>query len=97
MLNGAHALVKTLIDSGVDTVFSNPGLGMGVPSQRVGTTAELSTALEEAFARPGPHLIEAVIPPAFSGLKLRALPYALSALNKMPAPLAKAVKRRLTP
>jgi len=77
--------------------FVHLGRGMGVPSKRVDTAEELCTALEEAFTRPGPHLIEAVIPPAFSGLKLKALPYAMSALNKMPAPLAKAVKRRLAP
>lgn len=77
--------------------FVHLGLGMGVPSRRVETAEELSTALEGAFARPGPHLIEAVIPPAFSGLKLKALPYAMSALSKMPDPVAKAVKRRLWP
>jgi acetolactate synthase-1/2/3 large subunit len=77
--------------------FVHLGLGMGVPSRRVETAEELSNALEGAFARPGPHLIEAVIPPAFSGLKLKALPYAMSALSKMPDPVAEAVKRRLWP
>jgi acetolactate synthase I/II/III large subunit len=83
--------------TGPDLDFVHLGLGMGLPSRRVETAEELSTALEGAFARPGPHLIEAVIPPAFSGLKLKALPYAMSALSRMPDPLAKAVKRRLAP
>jgi acetolactate synthase-1/2/3 large subunit len=36
--------------------------GMGVPARRATTAAELAEALAAAFAEPGPHLIEAVIP-----------------------------------
>lgn len=36
--------------------------GMGVPARRVGTAEELAEALQWAFAEPGPHLIEAVMP-----------------------------------
>lgn len=36
--------------------------GMGVPARRVGTAEELGDALQWAFAEPGPHLIEAVMP-----------------------------------
>jgi acetolactate synthase-1/2/3 large subunit len=36
--------------------------GMGVPARRVCTAAEFADALRAAFAEPGPHLIEAVVP-----------------------------------
>jgi acetolactate synthase-1/2/3 large subunit len=36
--------------------------GMGVPARRVNTTEEFADALREAFAEPGPHLIDAVVP-----------------------------------
>jgi acetolactate synthase I/II/III large subunit len=37
--------------------------GMGVPASRASTPGEFSTQLQRALAEPGPHLIEAVIPP----------------------------------
>jgi acetolactate synthase I/II/III large subunit len=37
--------------------------GMGVPGSRAGTAAELAAQLRLALAEPGPHLIEALIPP----------------------------------
>ncbi|HEY0574919.1 MAG TPA: acetolactate synthase large subunit [Pseudonocardia sp.] len=50
--------------------LSNPNLdfvalatGMGVPAVRAGTAEELATALRNAFAEPGPHLVDAVLPP----------------------------------
>ena len=36
--------------------------GMGVPARQVGTAEGLAEALRWAFAEPGPHLIEAVMP-----------------------------------
>ncbi|QLL06989.1 acetolactate synthase large subunit [Mycobacterium vicinigordonae] len=36
--------------------------GMGVPARRVTTAEELADALRDAFAEPGPHLIDAVVP-----------------------------------
>lgn len=36
--------------------------GMGVPARRVGTAEEFTEALRAAFAEPGPHLIDAVVP-----------------------------------
>ncbi|MEZ0350010.1 acetolactate synthase large subunit [Mycobacterium sp. pR1184] len=36
--------------------------GMGVPARRVNTAEEFADALREAFAEPGPHLIDAVVP-----------------------------------
>jgi acetolactate synthase I/II/III large subunit len=36
--------------------------GMGVPARRVTTAEEFADALRTAFAEPGPHLIDAVVP-----------------------------------
>jgi len=36
--------------------------GMGVPARRVSTAEEFADALSAAFAEPGPHLIDAVVP-----------------------------------
>jgi acetolactate synthase-1/2/3 large subunit len=37
--------------------------GMGVPASRASTPGEFGAQLQQALAEPGPHLIEAVIPP----------------------------------
>jgi acetolactate synthase-1/2/3 large subunit len=73
------------------------GNGMGVPSRRVDTAEQLTVELERAIREPGPHLIEVVIPSVYSGLRLRAMPYALRALSALPAPVAKAIKRHVYP
>jgi acetolactate synthase I/II/III large subunit len=83
--------------AGPDLDFVALGTGMGVPSMRVETCEELVAELERAIGESGPRLIEAVIPSAFSGWKLKALPYALQALTKLPRPIAKAAKRRFYP
>ncbi len=36
---------------------------MGVPATRAATAAEFAAQLRRALAEPGPHLIEALIPP----------------------------------
>jgi acetolactate synthase-1/2/3 large subunit len=77
--------------------FVSIATGLGIPAVRIETTEELTGALERAVAEPGPHLIELVIPSVYSGFKLRALPHGLRALEKLPRPVAKAVKRRLYP
>jgi acetolactate synthase-1/2/3 large subunit len=50
--------------------LSRPGLdfaamaeGMGVPASRAETAAEFAAQLRRALAEPGPHLIEAAVPP----------------------------------
>ena len=73
------------------------GNGMGVPSVRTDTCEGFAGALERAFSEPGPHLVEALVPSVYSGLRLRAMPYGLKALEKLPRPVAKAVKKRLAP
>jgi acetolactate synthase-1/2/3 large subunit len=70
---------------------------MGVSACRVDTAEAFTAALARALAQPGPQLIEAVVPSAFSGLKLRVLPWLLRALGQMPLPVARALKRKLAP
>jgi acetolactate synthase-1/2/3 large subunit len=36
--------------------------GLGVPARRATTAEELAHALRSAFAEPGPHLIDAIVP-----------------------------------
>jgi acetolactate synthase-1/2/3 large subunit len=93
---GPHA--KAQLDlAGPDLDFVQIARGLGVPSVRVDTGEDLVVQLERAVAEPGPHLIEAVVPSVYSGLKLRAMPYALRALDKLPRPIARAAKDRFYP
>lgn len=84
-----------LADPAID--FVRMAQGMGVPAVRATTTADFVTALEHALGTPGPHLIEAVIPSSISGLKLKLLPHVLGSLAGLPAPLGRAIKRKLAP
>ena len=43
--------------------FTQLSTGLGVPARRVTTSEELDRALREAYSEPGPHLIEAIVPP----------------------------------
>ncbi|MCL1960417.1 MAG: acetolactate synthase large subunit [Desulfovibrionaceae bacterium] len=73
------------------------GQGMGVRSARAETCDQFIQALQDAIDSPGPHLIETVVPNAFTGFKLKALPHALDALKILPGPLARAIKRKIAP
>jgi acetolactate synthase I/II/III large subunit len=77
--------------------FVRMAAGLGVPAGRVDTAEDLLTELERAVAEPGPRLIEVVVPTVFSGARLKALPYGLKAIEKLPRPVAKALKRRVAP
>ena len=89
---------KSQLDlSGPDLDFVQIAAGLGVPAERVDTAEALVTSLDRAVAEPGPRLIEVVVPQVFSGMRLKAMPYGLRALEKMPRPLAKAVKRKMYP
>ena len=77
--------------------FVRLGEGMGVSSRRATTTAEFVTALEHALRTPGPHLIEAIVPPTLAGLKLRVLPHILQSLANLPQPIAQTLKRKIAP
>ena len=46
-----------------DLDFTALAAGMGVPASRAVTTAEFTSQLQKALAEPGPHLIEAALPP----------------------------------
>jgi acetolactate synthase-1/2/3 large subunit len=46
-----------------DLDFVAMATGMGVPATRAHTAAELADQFSKAVAEPGPHLIEAVVPP----------------------------------
>jgi acetolactate synthase-1/2/3 large subunit len=53
-----------LLDLGrPDLDFVSMATGMGVPATRATTAEELATQFQKAIAEPGPHLIEAVVPP----------------------------------
>jgi succinate dehydrogenase/fumarate reductase flavoprotein subunit len=71
--------------------------GMGMSATAVSTAGGFNKALENAFKEPGPHLIDAIVPSEFKGLKLKALPHVLGALGRIPAPLAKAIKKKIAP
>ncbi len=90
----AHAQLD-LGNPGLD--FVRMGAGMGVHSVRATTAEDFTDALAYALGAPGPHLIEAVVPSAFSGLKLRLLPHVLGSLSRLPQPLARAIKRKVSP
>lgn len=77
--------------------FVHLGQGMGVASKRATTTAEFLSAFEYALRTPGPHLIEAIVPPSLTGLKLRVLPHLLQSLANLPKPVAQALKRKIAP
>jgi acetolactate synthase-1/2/3 large subunit len=46
-----------------DVDFVELGTGLGISSRRAETAEQLTDALDQVIAEPGPHLIEAVIPP----------------------------------
>ncbi len=77
--------------------FVHLGQGMGVDSVRVRTCEDLIRELERCLATPGPHLIEALIPNEFTGIKLKLLPHLLRHLEHLPRPWAQAIKRKVAP
>jgi len=77
--------------------FVEIGNGMGMSSVRVDTCEGFASELQQALAEPGPHLIEVVIPPTITGLKLKILPALLNSLKYLPTPLARAVKNAIAP
>jgi acetolactate synthase-1/2/3 large subunit len=61
---GGGDAARSLLDlskPGID--FVAVATGMGVPASRAVTTAELAAQLRRALIEPGPHLIEAAVPP----------------------------------
>lgn len=77
--------------------FCRLAQGMGVHAARADSAEDFCHALEYALSHPGPHLIEAVVPESLSGAKRKALPWVLKALPKLPAALARRLKKKLAP
>jgi len=50
--------------SGPTPDFTAISTGLGVPAVRVTTAEDLDRELRRSYAEPGPHLIEAIVPPA---------------------------------
>jgi len=71
--------------------------GMGMQAKSVATADDFNVALQNAFTEPGPHLIDAIVPSEYQGLKLKALPHMLGALDSMPSPVARAIKNKVAP
>jgi acetolactate synthase-1/2/3 large subunit len=77
--------------------FVSIAKGMGMEAVRTQTAEEFNSALEKAFRIKGPYLIDAVVPSEYEGFKLKALPYLLGSLDKIPNVVAKALKNKLAP
>jgi acetolactate synthase I/II/III large subunit len=61
---GDGSRARALLDlGGPDLDFVALATGMGVPAERATTADELADALRRAAAEPGPHLVEAMVPP----------------------------------
>jgi acetolactate synthase-1/2/3 large subunit len=83
--------------SAPDLDFVQIAGGFGVPAVRATTAEDFGAAFERALSEPGPHLIEALVPSVLSPRQLRAMPYALRAIESLPRPMGAALKRRLYP
>lgn len=60
----AGEAARSLLDlSRPDLDFTALATGMGVPATRARTAGELAVQVRRALAEPGPHLIEATVPP----------------------------------
>ena len=95
---GAGAKAKSQLDLSEPPIdFVALARSMGMSATAVSTAEGFNRALEHAFREPGPHLIDAIVPNEFKGLKLKALPHVLGALDSVPTPLAKAIKKKIAP
>jgi acetolactate synthase I/II/III large subunit len=55
---------KSLLDlSSPDLDFTRIAQGMGVPASQARTCEDLASQIQAALAEPGPHLIDAIVPP----------------------------------
>ena len=63
----AGEAARSLLDlSRPDLDFVALATGMGVPATRARTAGELAAQFRQALAEPGPHLIEALVPPLWA-------------------------------
>ena len=77
--------------------FSQLAQSMGVHGTRASTAEEMNKALEYALSNKGPHLIEAMVPEAVTGIKRKLLPWILNTAHLMPLPLSRALKKKVAP
>lgn len=95
---GAGPKAKSQLDlSKTEIDFVAMAKGMGMPAETATTAEEFNDALGRAIREPGPHLIDAIVPSEYEGLKLKILPHLLGAMNKIPSPIAKALKKKIAP
>lgn len=95
---GAGPKAKSQLDLSQTKIdFISMAHSMGMPAERVTTGEDFSLAFQNALNIKGPCLIEAVVPSEYEGVKLKALPYLLSAMEKIPSPLARIIKKKLAP
>jgi acetolactate synthase-1/2/3 large subunit len=95
---GAGDKAKSQLDLSEPPIdFAAMARSMGMPAVSVSTAEGFNKALQHALDEPGPHLIDAIVPSEFKGLKLKALPHVLGALDSLPAALAKQIKRKIAP
>ena len=93
---GAAARAQLRLDD-PEIDFVQLAAGLGVPARRATTAEAFNDALRHALDTPGPHLIDAVVPAAVRGLKLRLMPHLLGSLGRMPPGLAQALRRKIAP
>lgn len=95
---GAGPKAKSQLDLAQTEIdFVAMAKGMGMPAEKVTTAEEFNNALKKALREPGPHLIDAIVPSEYEGLKLKVLPHLLNAIGVIPSPIAKALKKKIAP
>jgi acetolactate synthase-1/2/3 large subunit len=95
---GAGEKAKSQLDlSKTEIDFVLMAKGMGMPAETATTAEEFNDALTRAISEPGPHLIDAIVPSEYEGLKLKVLPHLLGAMGSLPSPIAKAIKKKIAP
>ena len=95
---GASSKAKSQLDLSQPPIdFAELARSMGMSATTVSTAEGFNKALQNALNEPGPHLIDAIVPSEFEGLKLKALPHVLGAMDKVPASLAKVIKNKIAP
>jgi acetolactate synthase-1/2/3 large subunit len=95
---GAGTKAKSQLDLSEPPIdFVALAQSMGMSATSVSTARGFNKALENAIREPGPHLIEAIVPNEFKGLKLKVLPHVMGAMDSVPAPVAKALKKKIAP
>lgn len=95
---GAGPKAKSQLDlAQAEIDFVAMAKGMGMPAEKATTAEEFNSALKKALREPGPHLIDAIVPSEYEGLKLKVLPHLLNAIGVIPSPIAKALKKKIAP